>query len=54
MAAYWTNAKDNDAVITEKMNNLQKIIFSKSLESVEWNNSKLIKENISEAVKKLK
>ena len=31
MAAYWTSGKDTDAVITEKMNSLQKIVFSKTL-----------------------
>jgi len=54
MAAYWTSAKDNDAVITEKMNSLQKIVFSKTLDKVEWNNSNLIKEHITEEVAKLK
>lgn len=54
MAAYWPNAKDNDAVITEKMNSLKKIVFSKSLESVEWNNSTVIKNHATEEVKKLK
>lgn len=54
MAAYWPNAKDNDAVITEKMNSLQKIVFSKSLESVEWNNATLIKGSANDEVKKLK
>ena len=43
MASYWPNTKDDDAVITEKMNSLQKIIFSNTLNSVEWNNSRLIK-----------
>lgn len=54
MAAYWPNAKDNDAVITEKMNSLQKIVFSKTLEKVEWNNSRLVKEQAFDEVKKLK
>ena len=54
MAAYWPNAKDNDEVITEKMNNHKKIVFSKTLENVAWNNSSLIKENAFDEVKKLK
>jgi dihydrofolate reductase len=33
---------------------VKKIVFSKSLEKVEWKNSKLIKENIGEEILKLK
>jgi dihydrofolate reductase len=56
LAAYWpTSAADeNDPTITHKMNNLSKIVFSKTLSSVEWNNSILIKENIIEEIKALK
>ncbi len=54
MAAYWPNTKDNDAVITEKMNSLQKIVFSKTLENADWNNSIVIKENVEDEIKKLK
>ncbi|MEP6465920.1 MAG: dihydrofolate reductase family protein, partial [Parafilimonas sp.] len=38
----------------QKMNSLQKIIFSKTLEEASWNNSVIIKERIVEEVKKLK
>jgi dihydrofolate reductase len=54
MAAYWPNAKDNDPVVTDKMNNLPKIVFSKTLSKVEWNNSKLIKEITPEEINTLK
>ena len=54
MAAYWPNTIDNDPVITDKMNNLQKVIFSKTLSGVEWNNSVLIKGNIAEEITRLK
>jgi dihydrofolate reductase len=54
MAAYWPNATSDDPVITGKMNSLQKIVFSKTLSAVEWNNSKLVKENIAEEIIKLK
>ncbi|HET9612557.1 MAG TPA: dihydrofolate reductase family protein [Nitrososphaeraceae archaeon] len=36
------------------MNNLPKIVFSKTLEKVEWKNSGLIKENIREEILKIK
>ncbi|MDQ3749370.1 MAG: dihydrofolate reductase family protein [Acidobacteriota bacterium] len=36
------------------MNSYPKIVFSKTLEKAEWNNSRIVKENISEDVSKLK
>jgi len=56
MAGYWPTsaAEEQDPTITHKMNSLSKIVFSKTLSSVEWNNSILIKENITEEIQKLK
>ncbi len=59
MLDYWTSpaAITDDAVIAEKMNHTPKVIFSKTLTKVEWgkwNNAALIKDNIAEAVTKLK
>ncbi|HET6528716.1 MAG TPA: hypothetical protein VFG39_08175, partial [Balneolaceae bacterium] len=51
MAAHWTKAKGE---IAELMNKISKLVFSKTLESVEWNNSTLIKENASAEISKLK
>ena len=36
------------------MNTIPKIVFSKTLDKVEWNNSRLVKENIAEEVSQLK
>ena len=61
MASYWPTpaAADNDPTITHKMNNLSKIVFSKTLSTVDpivigWNNSKLVKGNIAEEIRKMK
>jgi len=54
MAAYWPNTKENDPVITEKMNNLPKVVFSKTLNSVDWNNSTLAKGNATDEIARLK
>lgn len=56
MESYWTtpSAIANDPIIAGKMNNTFKIVFSKTLDKAEWNNTKLIKENISEEISKLK
>jgi dihydrofolate reductase len=43
-----------DPIITDRMNNLPKIVFSKTLQKVEWKNSRLIKENIKEEILKIK
>jgi dihydrofolate reductase len=56
MASYWPTpiAKTNDPVIAEKMNNLQKVVFSKTLTKAEWNNTMLVKKNAVEEISKLK
>lgn len=54
MAAYWTKAEGELAEIAELMNKLPKLVFSKTLKSVEWNNSILINENASAEISKLK
>ncbi len=56
MASYWPTASPatEDPVIIDAMNNLPKIVFSKTLEKVEWNNAKLVKGNIADEVAALK
>jgi dihydrofolate reductase len=51
MAAHWTKAKGETA---ELMNEIPKLVFSKTLKTVDWNNSTLIKENASAEISKLK
>jgi len=55
LVGYWPSASEptDDPVITDRMNNLPKIVFSKTLESVAWN-ARLVKENIAEEVRRLK
>lgn len=52
MANYWPTAPVDE--IAEKMNNLPKIVFSKTLQKAEWNNSRLVASNIEEEVSRLK
>jgi dihydrofolate reductase len=56
MAAYWPTetAITNDPIVAEKMNNLEKIVFSKTLKKAEWNNTTLCNEDIAEKVQNLK
>jgi len=51
MAAYWTK---EEGEIAELMNKIPKLVFSKTLKTVDWNNSTLIKENASAEISKLK
>jgi dihydrofolate reductase len=51
MAAYWTKAEGEIAGL---MNKIPKLVFSKTLKSVDWNNSILIKESASAEIAKLK
>jgi dihydrofolate reductase len=56
MAGYWptADALRNNRVVAEGMNNSEKIVFSRTLKKVSWNNTKLVKGNIVEEMKKLK
>ena len=56
MADYWPSAAAlrDDPVIAEKMNRINKIVISRTLGSVKWNNSRLIKADIEDEIRKLK
>lgn len=52
-AAAWPSMTDEEG-FADRMNSLPKYVVSTTLEKVEWNNSRLIRGNIPEEVKKLK
>lgn len=56
MASYWPteSAKRDDPAVAGLMNNLPKVVFSTTLDKVEWENTKLVKDNFVEEVSKLK
>ena len=56
MASYWPTefAIKDDPGVAGLMNSVPKVVFSRTLDKAEWNNTKLVKENISEEVLKLK
>jgi len=56
MAAYWPTraAISNDPIVAKKMNDLPKIVFSRTLSSAAWQNTRLVKGDIAEEVAKLK
>ena len=51
MAEYWPASKES---IAPAMNTLPKIVFSKTLDKAEWNNTRIIQENIGEEINRLK
>lgn len=55
-ADYWPTpaAYRENPIIAPVMNDLPKIVFSRTLDRVEWNNSRLVKDNIAEEIAQLK
>jgi len=54
-AQYWpTQGVKDDPIFAERMNSLPKVVFSRTLNKVEWNNSRLVKDNVAEEVQSLK
>jgi dihydrofolate reductase len=56
MVAYWTtpDAMRDAPVISAQMNQIPKIVFSRTLASADWHNTRLIKDNIVEEIFHLK
>lgn len=56
MASFWPTAMAYESfpVVSEGMNNAEKIVFSKTMQKASWNNSRLINRNITDEIKKLK
>jgi len=56
MASYWLTELDlkDDPIVAEKMNSKAKLVFSRTLGKADWNNTRLVKENISDEILKVK
>jgi dihydrofolate reductase len=56
MESFWPSAVALAAmpVVAERMNNLPKVVFSRTLAKASWNNTRLVKGAIAAAVKQLK
>jgi dihydrofolate reductase len=52
MAGYWPTAPRDE--IADQMNGLPKVVFSKTLQSADWSNSKLVSGNAAEEISRLK
>jgi dihydrofolate reductase len=56
MASYWPTAvaTENDPTVAEGMNRADKIVFSRTLKNAAWSNTRLVKGDIGEEIRKLK
>lgn len=56
MAAYWPTpaALEQDSAVAKGMNALPKIVFSRTLDSVSWSNTRLVKGGMTTEVRRLK
>jgi dihydrofolate reductase len=56
MASFWPTpqAIKNDPIVAERMNNLPKIVFSRTLNRAEWNNTRLVKADMLSVLRKMK
>lgn len=56
MSSYWPTetAMNHDPVVAEGMNRAEKIVFSKSLGTASWNNTKVIGDDIVNRIREMK
>jgi dihydrofolate reductase len=56
MASFWPTkqAYETMPTVAEAMNNLPKVVFSRTMHKPGWNNTKLVKDNIAEEVSTMK
>ena len=56
MAGYWPTpmAIKNNPLVAERMNNLPKIVFSRTMDKAAWNNTKLVKIDAAKEIRKMK
>lgn len=56
MKSYWPTpfAIQNHPVVAERMNNLPKVVFSRTLHSATWNNTRIVQDGVASEMRKLK
>ena len=56
MARFWPTpfAAENMPVAAERMNNLPKVVFSRTLDTASWSNTQLVKGDITGEIRKMK
>jgi dihydrofolate reductase len=56
MANFWPtlSAAENMPVVAERMNNLSKVVFSRTMDKALWSNTKLVKDDMIGEIQKMK
>ncbi len=56
MAGYWPTplARRNDPAVAEGMNNLPKVVFSRTMREASWKNTRLVSSGLVEEVRRMK
>ena len=56
MASYWPTpaAKQNDPETADGINKLQKVVFSRTLKTASWSNTRIVKDDMVAEVRKMK
>lgn len=56
MAGFWSTplAMHHSGEVAERMNRLPKVVFSRTLDSVAWNNTKLVKDDMAGEIRRMK
>ena len=56
MAGYWPTpiAIKNAPVVAEGMNSMRKVVFSRTLDKAQWNNTRIVTGNIASEIRKMK
>jgi dihydrofolate reductase len=56
MASYWPTpiADQHYPIVAERMNNLPKVVFSRTLDAAAWKNTKLVKGDLASEIRKMK
>lgn len=56
MASYWPTplASANMPVVAERMNNLPKVVFSRTLAEASWNNTRLVVSHLTREIRRMK
>lgn len=56
MASWWPTprALQSMPVVAERMNSLQKVVFSRTLDRASWNNTRLVKSDLASSIRQMK
>jgi dihydrofolate reductase len=56
MSSYWPTpqARQNEPVVAERMNALPKVVFSRTLATASWSNTKLVKGDMAAEIRRMK